>query len=200
MQLGRCKCVFLDLAVLLTIFLAAPAMADRPSYNFVHAGYQTVNLDLGGGADFDGDGFALGGSFEIGENMFGFANYTDTGFDFSVDQTQIFAGLGWRSGLSDNTDFYAFAGYLEFDVDAPGLGSFDESGFGVGIGVRSNVTDLIELTGEISYADLGSNSENTTVSGGIWFNITDSFALGLGAATDDDVTSFGGSVRLYFGR
>lgn len=200
MRLGRCKNALLDLAVLLAVFLAAPAMADRPSYNFVHAGYQSVDLDLGGSADFDGDGYALGGSFEIGENMFGFANYADTSFDFSVDQTQLFAGLGWRRGLSESTDFYAFAGYLEIDVSAPGLGSFDESGFGVGIGVRSNVTDLVELTGEISYADLGSSSENTTVSGGIWFNIANSFALGLGAATDDDVTSFGGSARLYFGK
>ncbi len=200
MQLDKRKSTLLDLAALLAIFLAAPAIADRPSYNFVQAGYHSVNLDLGGGADFDGDGYSLGGSFEIGENMFGFANYSDTGFDFSVDQKQLFAGLGWRRGLSDNTDFFAFAGYLEIDVNVPGLGSFDESGFGVGIGVRSNVTDLVELTGEISYADLGSDSENTTVSGGIWFNITNSFALGLGAATDDDVTSLGASARLYFGK
>ena len=74
----------------------------------------------------------------------------------------------------------------------------DESGYGLGVGVRSNVTDLVELYGEITYVDLGSGSDNTAIGGGIYFNITENFALGLGAATDDDVTSFGASARFYF--
>ena len=37
------------------------------------------------------------------------------------------------------------------------------------------------------------------IGGGIFFNLTEDFALGLGASTDDDVTSFGVNARYYFG-
>jgi hypothetical protein len=65
--------------------------------------------------------------------------------------------------------------------------------------VRSNVTDLIELYAEIAYVDLGSGADSTAFGGGIFFNLTEDFALGLGASTDDDVTSFGATARYYFG-
>jgi opacity protein-like surface antigen len=187
------------LAGAFALFLALPAMAESPSYNFVSLGYQSVDLDAGGGIDVDGDGWALGGSFEIGENMFGFVSYADTGFDFNIDLTQIQAGLGWQTDVSETTNFFARAAYVKAEIDAPGFGSEDESGYGVGIGVRSNVTDLIELYAEIAYVDLGSGADSTAFGGGIFFNLTEDFALGLGASTDDDVTSFGATARYYFG-
>lgn len=183
----------------LALFLAVPSLAESPSYNFIQVGYQSVEIDLGGGFDVDGDGFGLGGSFEIGEQMFGFASYGKTEFDFDIDLTQLQVGLGFRTGISDNTDFFATASFVEAEVDAPGFESEDDSGYGVGIGIRSNVTDLVELYAEIAYADLGDDADSTAFGAGIWFNLGDSFALGLGASTDDDVTSYGASARLYFG-
>ncbi len=188
------------LAVLLAIFLAAPAKADSPSYNFIQAGYQSIEIDIGAGFDVDGDGYGLGGSFEIGDNMFAFASYATADFDFGVDLNQLQAGLGYRLGLTDNTDFFASLAYVDAEVEASGFGSVDDSGYGATIGVRSNVSDLIELFGEVAYVDFGSGGDSTAVGGGIWFNLTDSFALGLGAAFDDDVTSYGASARLYFGK
>ena len=188
------------LAVLLSIFLAAPAMAESPSYNFIQAGYQSIDLDLGAGFDVDGDGYSLGGSFEIGDNVFVFASYGTSEFDFGVDLNQLQAGLGYHLGLTDNTDFFASLAYVDAEVEASGFGSADDSGYGASIGVRSNVSDLIELVGEIAYVDFGDGGDSTAIGGGIWFNLTDSFALGLGAAASDDVTSYGASARLYFGK
>ncbi len=48
--------------------------------------------------------------------------------------------------------------------------------------------------------DLGDGADSTAFGGGIWFNLNESFALGLGAAAEDDVTSFGANARVYFGR
>lgn len=186
------------LAVVIAVFLASPAMAESPSFNFIELGYDFVDLDLGGGDSVDGDGFALGGSFEINENFFGFASYSDTGFDFSVDLTQMQLGVGWRTGLTDNTDFFVRAAYVALEIDAPGFGSLDENGYGLGIGVRGNVSELVELYGEIAYADLGSDADGTAVGGGAYFKVSDNVALGLGASVDDDVTTYGASVRFYF--
>lgn len=200
MQQVKRKSTVPNLAVLLAVFLAAAASADSSSYTFLEAGYQSVNLDLSGGREVDGEGFGLSGSFEIGDNMFGFASYSDTGFDFNVDTTQLQLGLGWRTALTDRTDFFALAAYVDVEADAQGAGSFDQSGYGVGIGVRSDVTDMIQLYGEIDYVNLGSGSDSTAVDGGIWFNFSDSFAFGLSVGVDDDLTSYGASARLYFGK
>lgn len=179
--------------------LTAPAMAEQPSYNFLQAAYQRVEIDLGGIlGDVDGDGYQVGGSFEIGESMYFFADYADAGLDFNVDSSQIKAGFGFHHGISANTDFFANLAYVKAELELGGIGSADENGYGVAIGVRSNVSDTVELELSVSYVDLGDDIDSTSVDGRFWFDVTDTFALGLGAGVDDDVTTYEAGMRWYF--
>ena len=187
------------LTVVVFFLLTSPAMAQGPSFNFVELGYNSSEFDVGNGVDVDGDGFAVGGSFEIGENMFVFASYADTDFDFSLDISALQVGLGWHTSISQTADIVARVAYVDAEIGLSGFGSVDESGYGLGIGVRNDVSVLVELYGEISYVDLGDDADNTAFGAGIYFNMTRAFALGLGAAFDDDATSYGVSGRFYFG-
>lgn len=182
------------------MLLVAPAIADGPNYNYVQAGYQRVELDVGGGSDPGANGYGVGGSFEIGDSMYAFVGYSTVDFGFDVDLNQLAAGFGYHFDLSDNTDFFADLAYVKAEVTAGGFGSIDDDGYGATIGVRSNISELIELVGAVNYVDFGDGGDSTAVSGGIWFNLTDSFALGIGAAVDEDITSYGASARLYFGK
>lgn len=191
--------MFRYLTSVLLLLLTFPAMAQGPSFNFVEVGYISAEIDVGNGVDVDGDGYDLGGSFEIGEKTFVFVGYADIGFDFSVDLKQLQVGLGWHTAITQTADIFARVAYVDAEISARGFGSVDESGYGLGIGVRNDVSDLIELYGEIAYVDLGSDADSTAFGAGIYFNITEAFALGLGASFEDDATSYGVSGRFYFG-
>jgi hypothetical protein len=186
-------------ATLLALVLASPAMAGDLSYNFLEGGYLRVEFD-NSGFDLDGDGFGIGGSFELNENLFAFASYSTADFDFGIDLNQLSAGVGYHVDISQNSDFFAALSFVRAEAEAAGLGSADEDGIGVTIGVRSMVSDQVELFGTLSYVDLGGDADGTSVGGGALYSFTDTFAVGANVEFDEDVTSYGLTARLYFGQ
>lgn len=185
-------------AVLTALLLASPVMADGLSYNFIEGAYARVELD-DSLVDVDGDGFGIGGSFEINENFFGLASYSTADFDFGVDLNQLNAGFGFHTGISPNTDFVATLVYVRAEVEAGGFGSIDESGWGASAGLRSMVSDRLEVNGAISYVDFG-DGDDTSIGGGVLYNFTDTFAVGANIGFGEDTTTYGVNARLYFGR
>ena len=67
---------------------SAAAMAEGPSYSYIQAAYEEVDVDFGGGIDADGDGFSLGGSVPIGDSWFIFAGYGSSDLE-SVSYTHL---------------------------------------------------------------------------------------------------------------
>ena len=177
---------------------SATAMAEGPSYSYIQASYQKVEVDVGGGFDADGDGYAVAGSIAINDSWFAFAGYATSEFESVIDLDQTTVGGGWNSAISEKTDWFATLAYIDLGIRARGLGSFSDSGFGVSVGVRSMVRPNFELYGSLGYADLGDGGDGTSVAAGLWYTVTGNLALGLGLEVGSDVTSYGAGIRLYF--
>jgi hypothetical protein len=182
--------------------LAAPAFAADISYNFIEVGYQEIDIDGGfvGGFDIDGDGYGIGGAFELNENWFLGASYSNADFDFGVDYDELMLGVGYHVPISDNADFYGMFSYLTAEASADGFGSVDEDGYAATIGVRGMVGERFELNGSLAYVDFGSGSDSTAFGAGALYYFTDAVAAGFSIDIDDDVTAYGIGVRIYFDR
>lgn len=175
---------------------SAAAMAEGPSYSYIQAAYQEIDVDLGGNIDADGDGFGVAGSVAINDSWFMFAEYASFDLESVVDLDQTVLGAGWHSPISASTDWFVTAEYIDLGVSAPGFGSADEDGFGIGIGIRSMMNPNLELYGQATYEDVGDG--DTTIEAGAWYTITGNLALGALLDVGDDVTAYGVGIRLFF--
>jgi long-subunit fatty acid transport protein len=184
--------------LLVLLVVAGPAAADGLSYNYFQAGYASANID---GDDFtgdiDGDGWFIGGSAALTDNFFMYGDYTSLGLDFDVDYDEFELGIGYNYSLGENTDFVAGLSYIKAEAKAFGM-SADDDGYGLRLGLRSKLSDTIEVEGGIEYADTDEGSSTALVAG-ILFDVSDNIAIGVGAGWDDDVTIYNAGFRFYFG-
>jgi hypothetical protein len=187
----------------LTLLLfAAPTFAADISYNFIEAGYQEIDVDGGfvGGLDIDGDGYGVGGSFELNENWFIAASYSKANFDFGVDLDQLMLGTGYHVPISDNADFYGMFSFINAEASVDGGGSVDEDGYAATIGLRGMIGERFELNGSLAYVDLGNGGDTFAFGAGALYNFSDAFAAGVSIDIDEDVTAYGVGFRVYFDR
>lgn len=182
---------------LLALALSASASAYDFDYTFVDVGYGQIEFD---DIDVDGDGFGIGGSFAISPAFHLFAGYTAADFDFDVDSSSLDVGIGWHHGLSDVVDFVATLSYEYVEIDAPGFGSVDDNGLGLGAGLRFAATEALEINGGITYVDLSDSGDETSFGLGGLYKFNDMFALGLGGSWGDDTSSYTLTGRFHFGQ
>jgi hypothetical protein len=184
-------------AVASSLVLAAMpflAHAEGMSYSYVDLGYVETNID---GLGPNLDGFGLRGSVGIAENFFVFAEYLDQSVS-GVDLEQYSVGLGGHYGLSDTLDLVGRVGYANAEVSASGFGSFDEDGYLLSAGLRSQLGTNVELEGGLIYTDSGSGSSDTALAVGGRYHFNKNFAAGLEYQVSDDVSSFLIGVRGSF--
>jgi hypothetical protein len=184
------------------LLLAVPTFAADISYNFIEAEYQEIDIDSGflGGFDIDGDGYGIGGSFELNENWFIGASYSKADFDFGVDLDQLMLGAGYHVPISDNADFYGMFSFVSAEASVDGFDSIDEDGYAATIGLRGMIGERFELNGSLAYVDFGNGGDSTAFGAGALYNFGDAFAAGFSVGIDDDVTTYGIGFRVYFDR
>ena len=171
----------------------AAVLADSPDYTYIEGSYVNIDID---GID-DGDGFGIGGSAEVGENIFIFADYATVGFSFGVDFSTITAGIGYKSAISDTTDVNVSIAYVNAEVDAGVFGSIDDDGYGLDVSLRSMVSSEFELNGGISYVDFGNGGDDTAFHVGGVYSFNDSFAVTGDISFGNDITTFLIGGRFY---
>ena len=172
------------------VLAAAPlaAMAEGLSYSYVEADY--VDIDADGAS---GDGFGLRGSVGFLDNLFAFADYTDSSVNV-FDLTTIAVGVGGHYPLSESLDATGRIGYTELDLDTA-FGSGSDDGYLLSLGLRGQFSQ-IELEGNVIYTDyseLGGDTEFEVA--GRW-NFTEMFSAGIGYRSGDEVDTFFAGVRL----
>lgn len=182
-------------AGLLLAALSISANADNFDYSYFSLGYGMVELD---DVDADGDGFGFDGSLALSNNFHLFADYEMAEFDFGVDSTAWGAGVGYNMPISPMVDFVARVSYEYVEVDAPGFGSADENGLGLGFSGRFHASEQLELTAGIDYLDFGDSGDETAIGLGGLYSFSSAFALGLGGNWSDDASAYTVSGRFYF--
>jgi hypothetical protein len=183
--------------LILLLAFSMASYADDFDYNYIDLSYGILDFD---DIDVDGDGFGIGGSFAINSDFHVFGNYQSAGLDFGVDVSQFAAGVGYNTELSPTVDAIARLSYQYAEVDAPGFGSVDDNGFGFGVGLRFEASDVLEIAASIDYVDFGDGGDDTGFGLGAFYSFTDAFDAGLSGSWSDDISTYSLTGRFYFGR
>lgn len=170
------------------------ALAEGPSYSYIQAIYAEVELDAGGPFNVDGDGFGVAGSVELGDSWHVFADYTTADLESALDLDLTVVGAGYRHSLSEKTDVFAELGFAKIDVQFVG----DDSGLSARVGVRSMVSEALELNASIGTLEFDDVDYGTEFGVGLWYTLSGNIALGADARFADEVTRYGVGIRLYF--
>lgn len=153
------------------------ALAGGVDYDYAQTGY----------VDYDSEnGFNIELSKEFAENWYGRIDYTDVN-----DADAVRLNLGFKTALSNSTDFVAEAGYEDWSA-----GSYSESGYNALVGLRGMATDNLEFGAYAQYSEV-IESTDLTVEGRYHFN--DAFSVGVEIGNDDELEEhYGVNVRFSF--
>lgn len=184
-----------SLIVVVLVALSATVAAQEDfSYSYVAGSYSRADYD---DLNLDGDGLGIGVSVTINESFHLFGGYTGVDLDANVEADGWQAGVGFNTPISAQMDVVVTLAYVSTEVDVPGIGTVDDDGLGLGVGLRAMVSDMIELDGDITYVDTDSGSD-ASLGAGFLFYATNNIAVGVSGRWDDDVSIWSLNGRIYF--
>lgn len=175
---------------------SAAAVADGPGYSYIQGSYGQIEVD---DVDVDGDGFGVAGSAALTEHFHLFGGYSTADMGSGVDVNQLEAGVGYNHPVSDTVDVVLSLAYLSAEIDLPGPGSIDDSGYGLGVGLRGMLTPALEVNGELQFVDFGDGGDDTGFGAGFLYNFTEQFAAGASGDWTGDISSYQLNARFLFG-
>jgi hypothetical protein len=174
--------------------------ADGLSYSYWDLSYIAADID---GLDQKLDGYGVGGSIELSEQVFLYGSYADvstTIFGFEASEQDAGIGLGYAWPVAENIDLVGRAGYAHAKADVEDFGSIDDDGYTLGIGVRGRFADSFEVEGGVQYADFKDLGDGTGVGLGFQWYFTPQVAVTFSGSYSDDSTGYSIGLRGTWGR
>jgi hypothetical protein len=186
--------------------LTPTSKSIAPNWNFIEASYLSADIDA-----FDQNikpkGYGVIGSALLGNNVILSASYSTISedgviLDADADATLSLAsaGIGYRFEATDTTDLFVMASYLYVEIEGSydgNSGSYDDSGYGLKLGVRSMLTESFEAIATIERAEIDSESE-TAFELSAYYHFNKQLAIGVGYSAADDINMYSGNLRLSF--
>ena len=117
-----------------------------------------------------------------------------------VDFNTLSVGLGYRYSLSKTTDLFGVLSYEDMEVKASSQGNSEsesDNGYGLQIGIRSMLSEKVELSGSLQYLDIADETE-TAIGVSALYNFTEQFSAGVGYSKSDDVDTITVSAVYFF--
>ena len=176
------------LAVLSASVLPLTALADKPDWRYIEGGY--TKLDFDDNASFEPDGLTVNGKYLLDRNWYLNGEYSffeEGSFDFNM----LTVGGGYRLPINATTDVYVSANLERVDGDVD-----DETGYSINAGVRSMLTEQVELAGEVGYYDVDDGDVTFKVNANYY--ITPQWAVGAKYTVIDDADIMQATARYAF--
>jgi len=192
------------------------ALADAPSYNYIQATYD--NYKENDWVAIEGDIRGVEGSVEVTNNIFIRAGTSAGDFDshssnldtiVKADVSFINMNVGFFLQANENTTMHTSIGYQRFNGDAKGYlydyyyeeytyseNKHKDTSLVFDAGIRSNITDDIELNGGFKYVDYDDRNL-TTVTVGVLLNTDSGIGAGLNYSRGNDSTQIISAVIRY---
>ena len=184
------------LVVILFVF-SASVHAEGLDYTYFEGSYGQITFD-DALLDVDGDGFGISGSYAATDSIHLYGEYQTSELDFGVDLDFLEAGVGYHMSISETLDFVAELGYIQVEIGAPGVPSFDEDGLTLGVALRGMIGDSLELNGGLDYVEFSDADGETRINVGFQYNFTESFSAGASGTVWDDINVYKLSARFNF--
>jgi len=177
------------MTVLLTC-LSFQTFAANPTFNYFDMGYvvwRADNISLSSSLK----GLELKASKTINDYLYvsGDLNYVSRN---SNSLTLVTAGIGYMNHFSDNTSFFAELDIANISIE----NGNNETGYEATVGVRTMLTEALELKGAIEYLDINGGDSSFNLGTAYMFN--ERFGAYFDYKINQDVDRFSLGLRLSF--
>jgi len=176
-------------AIVAAAAVPAAALADV-SYSYVGAGYGALKPD--GISRLDG--FNLDGSVAVTENVHLIANFLRAkDSPFTANRTRV--GAGYNVPLNSQVDLVTRLGWSFTKVSISGAGSGKDDGIFGQTGLRSMVTDTLEVNGFLTYDD---TEDKVSADLGAVLHFTPQFGATAGYTYSSNLQTWNVGLRYNF--
>lgn len=187
---------FVPIFIIATLTFSHQTGASNFSYDYVEVARTKSETDVSG-IDLDGYGSGILFSHGIASNLAVFLSYQEEEFDFDIDAEALTLGFDLHASISESSDIVLSVAAIEVEISQPLLGSEDDTGNIIQLGIKNLVDESVEIDFFVSRTD---TFDETETSYGISLNLGSSEGIQLifGYGTSDDTDVIAASVRVNY--